>query len=210
MHRSITITTDLTHPGYKRLVASAERFEIPLQTVVVKEDSYQEVITSKHLIIRDALEAALHEGVNRFLFLDGWDTVFVSPIATEMLTTEYLGMGAEKQCYPYTEWEPFYTTQSLPFPYLNSGVIWGPISEYLHLCPYLWGHDQGEWTRVYLDKEPVTLALDHYGEFVVNLHSTEAEDLSRFPDGVRYNPSGTWPCILHANGKWPMPAWAGL
>jgi hypothetical protein len=198
-----TLTTDLDHPGVKRLAASAMKFDIPLTVCSIPAGRpYKEIIRTKHLAIREKLEELRH--FERFLFLDAWDTAFVGALPEWVFTAARLSFGAELNCYPGKKEETRYTTQAEPFPYLNSGVIWGPTAEYLRLCPKAPGHDQGRWTGVYF-AYPGELLLDHRAEVVLNLHSTKAEDLSYFRSSVRYNPTGSSPAILHGNGKWPLP-----
>jgi hypothetical protein len=204
---AFTITSDRTHPGFARLQRSAEKWGIFLQPVDAGGfKDYDEFINNKHLIIRECLKNLQLVGFERFLCLDAWDTVFVGKLPTTVFTTPHLTFGAEKNCYPNKELAPLYLDIG-GMPYLNAGVIWGPIAEYLDRCPIHIGHDQGLWSEVYL--QDCLVLLDRFSEVALNLHSTNPEDLSRFPDGVRYNPTGSWPAILHGNGKWPLPAWIG-
>jgi len=126
---------------------------------------------------------------------------------TGPVITDKLWFSAEKNCYPSEELKSRYLDTSAPFPYLNSGVIWGNVDKYLERCPLKQGHDQLLWTEEFLSGG---IYLDTHGAVALNLHSTRDDDLSKFPDGVRFNPSGTWPCVLHGNGKWPIPQWAGV
>ena len=201
-----TITTD--EDKVERLLNSAVKLEIPLDVQVVTPKGYERFINLKHLYIYEAMIKAWTEGFNNFMFVDAWDTVFVGPIPSGPMITDKLWFGAEKNCYPDESIKSRYLTPcSGPFPYLNSGVIWGRVEKYLERCPIWSGHDQEMWTKEYLNGG---IHLDHSAAVVLNLHSTRPDDLSRFPDGVRYNPTGTWPCVLHGNGKWPIPQWAGV
>jgi hypothetical protein len=185
-----------------RLKRSAERWKWPLEVIRPDHSStYLDFLKHKHLYIRDVL---METSASHFLFLDGWDTAFVGEEGVRLYPAA-LTFSAEKNCYPRGEWRKLYKTLDQPFPFLNSGVIWGPTSEYLRLCPDKPIHDQEAWTWEYLEKGRIS--LDTQASVALNLHSTKEEDLSRFPDGIRYNPTGTWPVILHGNGKWPLPNW---
>jgi hypothetical protein len=189
-----------------RLVKSAAKQKVFFETRVYPDFTYTEFLDHKHLLILDVLKGAQASGIKNFLFLDGWDTVIVAPLATQMYTTPKLWFGAEKNCYPNREQASRFL-QPGPFPYLNSGVIWGNVDTYVARCPREVGHDQRLWIEEYLSATR-GIILDTFAGVALNLHSTKAEDLSRFVDGaVRYAPTGTWPCILHGNGKWPIPQW---
>jgi hypothetical protein len=199
-------------PEYVRLLKSAHKHGIPLKSYFFDEQDYDKFIARKHLFIKEALEELwATSGCNRFMFVDAFDTCFVSAPKLNILTDNYLTFGGEKNCYP----EPAYASaypQDGEFPYLNSGVIWGPISLYKLYCPGDYGHDQLLWTRQFFNHPAASMQIDTHASVALNLHSTKAENLSRYADRVEYaGENGTaYPMVLHANGKWPMPAWAGL
>ena len=199
-----TLTTDVEHPGLKRLEASADDHGVNLVTLKgFAKGDYEGYLRCKHLEILEVLQDVKPK---QFLFLDAWDTVFVGLPGLEVMNEEGLCFGGEKNCYPEVGLKGIYPFPDEPFPYLNSGVIWGRTSEYIHLCPRQVEHDQLAWTKVY-GLKPESIFIDTHARHVLNLHSTNPGDLSRFPDGVRYNPTGTWPFIIHGNGKWPLPSW---
>lgn len=191
-------------PRIQRLRRSAEKYEIPLAVVHVlgMGGTYESFLEHKHRYIAGVL-ARISEP--RFLYLDAWDTVFTGEVPLEVFSEVDLCFGAEKNCYPDKSLELNFD-QTVPFPYLNSGVIWGNTNLALELTPTQVEHDQLAWTKQYL-LTPERIHLDTHARHVLNLHSTSPEDLSYFPDGVRYNPTSTWPFILHGNGKWPLPQW---
>lgn len=203
--QAFTLTSDLYHPGLLRLIKSAVKHKFYFRPVHIKRiTNYSEFLSNKHLLIRGVLKGLLEADYTRFLYLDAWDTVITGPVPWQVLDSRKLTFGAELNCYPEAEFAASYPKPARPFPYLNSGVIWGPIEEYLELCPSKVEHDQLAWTEKYL-LNTGRIQLDTRAEVVLNLHSTSPQDLSRFPDGVRYHPTGTWPCILHGNGGWPLP-----
>jgi hypothetical protein len=166
----------------------------------------------KHLYLYQALTTLKNtKGVDQFLFLDGWDTVFVNKPPFKVLHAKKLSFSAENNCYPDERYEVLYPPRSATFRFLNAGVVWGPVSEYLRLCPAEAGFDQLQWHRTYV-LHPEEFELDLNGAVAVNLQGIEDTYFTRHPDGVEFTPPNsvnTRPCILHANGKWPMPAWAG-
>jgi len=203
--RVFTLTT--SHPGdprIQRLQRSAAKYAIPLEVLYLytSGQTYESFLEHKHRYIAGVLARTRAPG---FLYLDAWDTVFTGEIPLEVFSEVDLCFGAEKNCYP----EPSYARsfdQTSPFPYLNSGVMWGNTNLALELTPTQVEHDQLAWTKQYL-LTPERIHLDTHARHVLNLHSTDPQDLSYFPDGVRYNPTSTWPFILHGNGKWPLPQW---
>jgi len=202
--RIFTITSSPPEdPRVLRLKKSAAKYEIPLEVITLYHPrSYEEFMNHKHRYIAGVL-AYTH--APSFLCLDAWDTVFTGMVPLEVLSEEALCFGAEKNCYPDEKFAGLFD-QGDPFPYLNAGAIWGSVDEYLRLVPTSVENDQLAWTKQYLIT-PERIHLDTHARHVLNLHSTNPEDLSYFPDGVRYNPTGTWPFILHGNGKWPLPTW---
>ena len=205
-----TLTSDLNHPGLIKLLRSAHRFGWPLNPIYTNRvDGYDDYIFRKHQMIRQQLKDFKTQHYSRFLFLDAWDTLFTGRMPAFGLQEQkedVLCFGAELNCHPNHQLVLSYPPKDLitEFPFLNSGVIWGHIDTYLELCPLEQKHDQEAWTEAYLAR-PERFFLDHQAKVALNLHSTNIMDISRYPDGIRYNPTGTWPCIVHGNGKWPIP-----
>jgi len=204
---------------YIKLLRSAHKWGIPLRSFFFDEPDYDKFISKKHLFINEALGILWGAGgvdASRFMYVDAYDTCFVSRPHTSIFTEQNLVFGGEKNCYPEALYDPLYDVSG-EFPYLNSGVIWGKIGLYKYYCPTEVGHDQLLWTRKYFDigKAGGGMRIDTNGEVALNMHSTAQEDFTRYPDGVRYAQGGddkkaVWPTVLHANGKWPMPSWAGM
>lgn len=207
MHSVFTLSTSPDHPGLLRLKASAEKFGWPLEVHHPylgprREDrTYEKFLEVKHHYIKDILSRRK----GWFLYVDAWDSVFVNHFYIP--EGEGLWFAGEKNLYPRVDYGlnvPF-RPETL-FPYLNTGIIWGDVSEYLRLCPKAVGHDQEMWIRKWC--ENVDVQVDHWATYGLNLHSTKPEELSRIAGGVvRYNPTNTEPYILHGNGKWPLPNW---
>jgi hypothetical protein len=203
-------------PGYIRLLRSAHKFGIPLRSFFFDEPDYDRFISKKHLFIQEGLRSVWKTSdVSRFMYVDAFDTCFVSRPHISIFTEQNLVFGGEKICYPEAAYDQLYDVSG-EFPYLNSGVIWGKIGLYMHYCPTEVGHDQLLWTRKYFDTGRASgMVIDTAGKVALNMHSTAQEDFTRYPDGVRYAQGGNdlqavWPTVLHANGKWPMPSWCGL
>lgn len=218
MQNNIVFLTVLNKetPGYIRLLRSAHKFGIPLRSFFFDEPDYDKFISKKHLFIQEALRTVWKTSdASRFMFVDAFDTCFVSRPHTSLFAENNLVFGGEKICYPEAVYDQLYDVGD-EFPYLNSGVIWGKIALYMHYCPAEVGHDQLLWTRKYFDNGRTNgMVIDTVGKIALNMHSTAQEDFTRYPDGVRYAQGGddkkaVWPTVLHANGKWPMPAWVGM
>ena len=205
MQSDFTALTVYSHetPNLERLRRSAERFSWPFAERRLGERGHDKFLLFKHLFIREFL-ADLQ--VEHFLFIDAYDTIFISE--RRSLPFGYsLCFAGEKNCYPKREYAPIFDERaSGPFPYLNSGIIWGSTELYMQHCPDYPEHDQLAWTRAAVE-DPVIL-IDTHGGFGLNLHSTEPEDWSYQKGKWIYLPTNQAPAVLHGNGGWPIPSWA--
>jgi len=202
-----TVVSDST-PGWTRLEESAHKQGIDLKTFFLGETGHTGFLKKKHRYIAETLR--IHQP-EFFIFVDGWDTLFVRPMRPTM--PKGLWFGGEKNCYPMKELEAFYAVapSSLGmFPFLNSGVIWGETEAYLKHVPPVGIHDQLAWTIKYLGGIE-DIHIDGWAEVALNLHSVPNEDLRRLPGGgVQHIPSNGTPLVVHGNGNWPIPQWMGV
>jgi hypothetical protein len=220
---ALTVLSEETDQ-YFRLVQSARKWGWPFKAFFKPAiQGYEAFMQYKHLYIYAALVKLRNEGVEQFLFLDGWDTVFTGKPPLAVLNAKKLHFSAENNCFPEPRYEQLYPDRKVwttvngrevhdTFRFLNAGVIWGPVSEYMRLCPTEAGFDQLQWERI-RSMNPDDFVLDVNGEVAVTLQGITDEHFSRFSDGLQFHPPegiATWPVVLHANGKWRMPPWAGL
>ena len=193
---------DREHPGLDRLAGSAKKFGWPLQLHQVPQKKY--FLSEKHLLIRSFLE---EHPVKCFLFVDAFDTVFIRKYHGPYFPDVLLGFVGEKNCYPRKEYTCIFKERADgPFPYLNSGIIWGDPEYYLAACPEEFIHDQLAWTRAAVEDH--NIFIDSFGGPGINLHSTEPDDWSYSGGLWTYRPTMATPYVIHGNGNWPLPAWA--
>jgi len=210
------ICTTMTTEGgkYFDLLKSARKWGWKLQahfTPVEDGDeelfskAYHAYIKRKHLELKKILEKAyLLEGFKRFFYMDGWDTVLTGP-PEEIPWLHPLNFSAEKFSYPETRYIDLFPPGSMPS--LNAGVIWGEIEAYLARCPRYEIFDQLGWIREYMNN-PEGIWLDTESQVAVSLYGIADQDTWGYSGGrTIYRPTGTKPLVLHANGKWFLPAW---
>jgi hypothetical protein len=206
LFQAFTVVSKET-PGYFRLLRSAERWGWNLRTFWAQDLGDPEAfIEMKHLRILEALNQI---DARHFLFVDGWDTIFVRP-CTMPVVAKGLNFGGEMNCYPEEGYAPFFLPKTQGnFPYLNSGIIWGEVDAYHLYAPSFKAHDQLAWTRTSMNF-PNKLSIDTKAQIGLNLHSVKNEDLMRTREGlVNYLPHNSFPVVVHGNGTWPIPLWMG-
>lgn len=216
MGSEFKVVTVLTQENdqYFKLLASTKKFGWPFYAYFVEPKlelgtvgAYHDIIGRKHLLIRDALIKA--GSPTRFMFVDAWDTQFVADPGIRVLKAKGLNFSGQKDCWPEARYAVNFPPND-PFPYLNSGVIWGLAGEYfdrVNSMPAVL--DQLSWTRSYVNN-PEGMQIDSRAETALTLFGVDHADISRFSDGIRYNPTGTWPLVVHAAGKSAMPPWLGV
>lgn len=203
------VFTVLTQEGglYFDLLESAHRwgwglrphFLLPDQGEFV--DTYAAFIARKHLEMYNILARAsyLH---NQFLFLDAWDTLFLGP-PEELPRSDLLNFSGSLDCYPEKGYGRFFPPGH--FSYLNSGVVWGSIQEYLALCPREALLDQLAWTRAYV-AQPKRFSIDVDARVALTIFGEDnLNNYARREGRWHYLPTGSTPLVVHAGGKWPMP-----
>lgn len=145
------------------------------------------------------------------IYSDGADTYFVSKVTPP---DDILVISAEKNCFPDPTTAERYPETISPWRYVNAGNWCAPIElaidffEKYRLNIYQNDHVNGqrEWHDAYLkaleDNYPVhldincqifqTTAFAHDGEIIVE------------EERIKNTKQGTWPCILHGNGRTDM------
>lgn len=202
--------TILTKEGgkYFDLLESARRWGWKLHSFFESpfpgryEESYHKFIAKKHQLIKSRL-LKQSGSCDQFLFVDAWDSVFLGPPGELEIPKYTLNFSGSLDCYPEKCYSRFF---SGTLPFLNSGVIWGEVATYLARCPEYEVNDQLAWTRemvqnptgLFVDSE-AKVALTTFGE-------SDLSNFSRVSGRWRYNPTGSFPLVLHAGGKWPMSA----
>jgi hypothetical protein len=200
------VFTILTHEGgrYFDLLDSARRWGWKLHSHFITpeegpfEASYHKFIAKKHHCIANVLQ-----GRDYFLYLDAWDTVFTGPRSEVPFEPGRLHFSGSLDCYPEKGYAKYFP--EAPFPYLNSGVIWGKASDYLRLCPEEWVLDQLAWTRRYV-QSPEAFIIDGMAATALTLFGVGSNSNFAYRGGRWvYLPTGSTPVIVHAAGKVALP-----
>lgn len=197
--------------NYFDLRRSAQKWDWPLQAhfagdptgdAILFSKSYDKFMSRKHLIMRDVIAGAVLKGYERFVYLDGWDTIITGPFK-ELPFPGNLCFGVEgPSAYPEEEYGDFFHHQLSP----NCGVIWGMCAAYLNRCPTYEGFDQLLWHRELMNSLQ-DIWLDERRQVAVNLFGIHDQDTWGWEAGrIVYRPTGSKPLVLHANGKWGFPA----
>ena len=114
--------------------------------------------------------------------------------------------AAEKNCYPDPGIRDRIQTPR-PWAFANGGLFIGCPEEYLKWCEEMERHPSYEprmnpQAMLNILVAENKLSIDYETELFFCLFG--GYDELRFDNGRPYNTVyGTWPCFLHANGKWP-------
>ena len=214
---AFTFSTDKQHPGYRRLMNSAERFGYHFIDAGRNFDDWD---TSKpggisklrgmqhHLLANPEI----NQDTNRLvLFVDGWDVVLNGGVG--ILETEYrkhydgkVVAAAEVFCWPPDiKAEDYPDTGDNPFRYLNSGCYMGPASKVYRIIDRAncqpTDDDQGAMARIFLEGKE---------NFVIDSDCRLFQCLNGVLDKVEVDPgtgilrntiTGTKPLVIHGNGN---------
>jgi hypothetical protein len=145
----------------------------------------------------------LDESFTHFIFVDGYDTLFLRPITD--IGNQIL-FSAEKACWP--DAGAPYPPSTNTWRYLNSGVYCGPVKKFLELishCPINFADDdQRYFTNIFLKSGKIHLdtgcSLFQSYSFV-DEGEYSIEDINQ----LKNNKTGSYPAIVHFNGKTAAP-----
>jgi hypothetical protein len=152
---------------------------------------------------------------------DCWDLFFVKkPEAIidvfKTFDTEIV-FSSERTCFPADTKDDY---DKLPYTssyrYLNSGMIVGYTQSVLKLLEAMevesvpddyWDkdhmvhfNDQAFYLTYFL-KQPVPMKLDYDQKISTTLHAVEMNELEFLEQGIRVKETGSFPCVIHANGS---------
>lgn len=189
----ITVATN-DSPGLTALCKSMDR--LALDYAVLGLGQTWRGFGMKVILARDYLRTL--EGYTHFIFVDGYDTLFLKPI------TNYNGgiiFCTEKNCWP---------DQDAPYPpskkiwrYLNSGAYIADINDYLYMVdgyPIDYADDdQRYFTHIYLNSR--FIKLDTECRIFQSYAFSGPEDFTIRPNKVINNHTKTTPSVIHFNGK---------
>lgn len=212
---AFTVTSDTSHPGFKRLQRSADFWGWDLK--VQHQEGWDR--TNYRAEQLGQLEAFRKWEPEFFLYLDAWDTVFTGPKQELPLHRGVVSFAGdtigfawphENLAPDYAETSWFPPVEEHEFRFVNAGVIWGDAAkmqslagEYLH-CPY-WLINQDYLNRKYAFEASVGLPylrVDTRAESALNIMQVQKR-FFRFEETtkrVKYVPTGTRPLVVHSPG----------
>jgi len=213
------VVSNRAHPGLDLLLASSSR--IPqLQTRVLGLGSRVPIGHGRRKgfgLKLDLLrqELMLCPPLQPVLFTDAWDVLLqgspdklLSWLDTHpsrvLFAAETVKWPDKNLLYPV----PLH----FPFPFLNSGIIFGRAQDILRLLqvPYdMSTDDQQYYAEQFVAPDNSTIVLDHTAEFFLCMMGVSAADIS-FQNGKGVSFKGHQPFVLHLNNgatriKWFMP-----
>lgn len=213
------LLTVATHSAgaYSALQESAKRAGLELITLGW-ERGWRGLNQKLHLVT-EALESL--EAEETVLFVDAHDTILIGSGAEIEAKFRALGdpflCSAERNCYPVAEWAERYPPCDTPYRFLNSGVWMGEVGftralfeqmQVARLPAEL--NDQRLFTEWWLSYRGFT--LDRQCTLFQSLFGAE-QDLVFEGLCLRNVLTGTYPLVLHGNGRTDMSAvitWAKL
>jgi len=152
------------------------------------------------------------------LFVDAHDVIFTGPLDYIKESIPMFGdvdaiFSAEKGCWPDASLESRYEKTKYPWRFLNSGSFLFKPSALANLIKeedlFVGMDDQLYYTEKYLDKK-MNAVLDLNCEIFQSVSHDSGESFS-IEDGMFKNViTGTYPVVIHGNGKTPLTEYIGL
>lgn len=144
------------------------------------------------------------------LFVDAYDVLFIAneeKILEKFLAfnTSFL-ISAEQGCFPFSCLKSQYPETSSPFKYMNSGTFIGYAGFILKMLkdidinPQV--SDQGQLSKYLLSRLSL-FSIDYFAEIFLCLFGVSEDDvvLDQEKKNLYCIPTQSFPCIVHANGK---------
>ncbi|CAI4231375.1 unnamed protein product [Auanema sp. JU1783] len=217
-----TVATEKTD-GLKRLLASAETFNINVNVLALGEEwrggdtRVEQGGGQKIRLLREALEKHKDKKDTIVLFVDAYDVVFTSDLNTilsrffEHFEDKKVLFGAEPFCWPDQSLSTEYPLVDFGKRYLNSGLFMGYVSQIYEIVSFQEvadnDDDQLYYTHIYLDEKlrrDLAIGLDSMSRIFQNLNGVVDDVELQFDDNgdaLAYNAAyNTHPAIIHGNG----------
>jgi len=210
----------IREPYYRfhTFVESLMRFDFA-PTILGADEPWRGLMTKPNCFLKWLREN--DSVLDRVIFCDAWDTVFVQhpqQIASNhaMLFGDAVLFNAEKACWPLAELAHHFEDTGSPWRYLNGGIIIGRNDRMLALFESMpieeMGFDrqdeQQEWINpndqvLYLNAfvaQPVPIVVDAKCEIAQCLSACQIDEFDLTGEHVVNNVTGTSPSIFHFNG----------
>ncbi len=197
----VTMKSPGDHPGYTRLVGSAERHGWPLITVTSHNYGGW---GSKVLDV--AAWARIHKQYDLILYTDGYDTFFVREFPGEQFFYDRFPAGvysAEKNCWPDPSIADRYPTAASEWKYLNAGQWLLKRGDFMHMADYNpirpSDNDQPWHARLFLSGQ-YAMRLDDKCELFQSVAFLAPGDFDTGGAELVNLKTGSRPYIVHGNG----------
>ena len=205
--KTLTLTTDLTHPGFKQFEKFYTHFGYDYEVLNPPQSAFGEQMP--HL-----LKWCEQNKGEQVLYVDSWDTIALSTMneikeAIWKLTydePEFYG-GAERGCWPDANLIDKFPNLDKPYKYPCGGTWIANTNWLLEMAerfPNTDHHNDQHWLQLVFLKslaEGRSVYLDNYGDVFQSLMLDPPEAFEIVDGRVRNKLHNTYPVILHGNGK---------
>lgn len=202
----ITVASHLEVTGLHKLVQSLDKQQFHYIVLNTEWKGFG----TKLLTVRDYLLA--NPDITHFFFADAYDVVCLGSMEEALSKLEKISgndkmiVSAERGCWPNPDYERFYPNIfEHGYNYLNSGLYYSPTQIFLNLFekePPVYNSDDQLWlTEKFLFDENSDIVLDNNCEVFQSYSFIEDGDYEYSEDGVFNAKTGTWPILVHGNGR---------
>lgn len=202
----ITTVSDPTHPGYKMLVKSLEKFGWDWEVCGTEYHAFGSKMVN-------AYNYAKQTDCTHLFIVDAYDVVVLGIMEEALSKIEdknTILFNAEKNAWPYEQWALLYPKSGSPWNYLNGGMAFVEVERFIQMFeenPIQHGdNDQVELARVFLTKGWLyDMKLDTECIVFQTLCGTNWDEFEFIDDMIVVNKfTGTKPVFFHGNGLHPM------
>ena len=141
------------------------------------------------------------------IITDAWDVIVVNDCDSILKLYKSFNkdivIGGEKFCWPDILNFYKFNFLSVPFPYINAGLLMGRagvikdiIEKYRKNGPI---DDQRMWTTAYFENRSI-IAIDEKAKIFLNMLYTNKQDIVYEDNKLKYKPTNTYPIFVHARG----------
>lgn len=196
------------HPNLDKLIASCKKHHFDLDILGMGEHYFGN--GTKFIYMNEYLKKFRDDEI--VMFVDAFDVIIIADKKT--ILKKFLKkdarfvMAAEKNCVPFGELKNEYPRSPTPFKYVNTGTYIGYVKDlkaWLDAMQPIKANecDQGQATLQFI-KNPNNrfFILDYNCDLFFPLYWVETSevDIDLKNKKVTCLPTGSHPCVLHANG----------
>jgi len=200
----ITTVSDPRHPGWLKLKYSLDKFGWDYAICGTEYHQFGSKMVN-------AYNYAKKTDCTHLFIVDAYDVVVLGTMseAVRNLPMDAIVFNAERNAWPYEQWFLLYPECKSSFKYLNGGMSFVSVYRFLNMFgdnPILHtDNDQVVLAKTFLLKrDEYNMRLDTNCDTFQTLCGTDWGDF-RIQDGKVFNrETGSFPLLIHGNGKHPM------